>query len=297
MGPEVVVVQNTLKSWFILVYTSVLMLASVHCIYILGWVRPGDLAWLGAAVAVWPSAMFFIRLFSRPFARTHHNLYGLLLLALLGVILATIGLFQDSYYPWLAMLYALPLGLGGSLAYNYWYSHLGREPNEQLQVGQPLPHFTLHDVQGQPVSTAEITQTPALLLFFRGNWCPLCMAQIKEIAEQYQQLQQRGVTVYLISPQPEENTQALAKRFAVPFQFLVDGQGKVAEQLGLLSQSGTPVGVTALGYESDTVFPTALITDAQGQIIFADLTDNYRVRPEPETFLRILDQHKLGVPA
>ena len=35
--------------------------------------------------------------------------------------------------------------------------------------------------------------------------------------------------------------------------------------------------------------PTILITDAGGKLIFADLTDNYRVRPEPETFLKILD--------
>jgi hypothetical protein len=36
--------------------------------------------------------------------------------------------------------------------------------------------------------------------------------------------------------------------------------------------------------------PTVIITDEQGKIIFADLTDNYRVRPEPETFLRVLDE-------
>ena len=36
--------------------------------------------------------------------------------------------------------------------------------------------------------------------------------------------------------------------------------------------------------------PTVVITDANGKIIFRDLTDNYRVRPEPETFLKILDK-------
>jgi len=32
------------------------------------------------------------------------------------------------------------------------------------------------------------------------------------------------------------------------------------------------------------------MTNAQGKIIFADLTDNYRVRPEPATFLKVLDE-------
>ena len=44
-----------------------------------------------------------------------------------------------------------------------------------------------------------------------------------------------------------------------------------------------------LGYEADTVLPTAVVTDASGRILLSDQTDNYRVRPEPETFLAILD--------
>jgi hypothetical protein len=51
---------------------------------------------------------------------------------------------------------------------------------------------------------------------------------------------------------------------------------------------GLPFGMQLLGYDSDTVMPTVIITDDEGKIIFADLTDNYRVRPEPETFMRVL---------
>ena len=34
--------------------------------------------------------------------------------------------------------------------------------------------------------------------------------------------------------------------------------------------------------------PTVIITDAERRIIFTHQTDNYRVRPEPATFLRAL---------
>ncbi|MBW2550119.1 MAG: hypothetical protein JRE73_04995 [Deltaproteobacteria bacterium] len=44
-----------------------------------------------------------------------------------------------------------------------------------------------------------------------------------------------------------------------------------------------------LGYDSDSVLPTVVITDPSRRIIFVDLTDNYRVRPEPSTFLAALD--------
>jgi hypothetical protein len=62
--------------------------------------------------------------------------------------------------------------------------------------------------------------------------------------------------------------------------------------LGIFSKNGIPFGFQVMKYESDTVMPTVVITNSKGEIIFADLTNNYRVRPEPETFLRVLDAMK-----
>ncbi|GAA4274348.1 hypothetical protein GCM10022258_36440 [Aquimarina gracilis] len=116
------------------------------------------------------------------------------------------------------------------------------------------------------------------------------MAQIKEIASQYKELEKRKVNMVLISPQPHKYTKSLAKKFDVNFNFLVDEGNKVARQLNIFAKNGIPMGFQTLGYDSDSVLPTVLITNKEGRIIFADLTDNYRVRPEPETFLAILDK-------
>lgn len=43
-----------------------------------------------------------------------------------------------------------------------------------------------------------------------------------------------------------------------------------------------------LGYEGDTVLPTLVVVDAEGRIVFADQTDNYRIRPTPDTVLAAL---------
>jgi peroxiredoxin len=94
----------------------------------------------------------------------------------------------------------------------------------------------------------------------------------------------------LVSPQPHENTASLAERFEVPFLFLVDEGNRVARQLGIVAENGLPAGLEVLGYDSDTVMPTVVMTNAAGVIIFSDQTDNYRVRPEPDVFIRILDQ-------
>ena len=74
-----------------------------------------------------------------------------------------------------------------------------------------------------------------------------------------------------------------------PIRFCVDEQGQLARQLGIEHVGGLPFLMEPLGYDADAVLPTVLITDPSRRIIFADLTDNYRVRPEPSTFLAALD--------
>ncbi len=71
--------------------------------------------------------------------------------------------------------------------------------------------------------------------------------------------------------------------------FLVDPDARAARSLGILHEGGLPATLDVLGYDQDTVLPTAVLADAAGTIMFSDQTDNYRVRPEPETFLAALD--------
>lgn len=115
------------------------------------------------------------------------------------------------------------------------------------------------------------------------------MAQVEEIAAQYRELEERGVEVFLISRQPAAHTRALATRFDAPIRFCVDEDGGLSRLLGIEHIGGVPFLMEPLGYEADSVMPTVVIIDPSRRIIFADLTDNYRVRPHPSTFLAAVD--------
>jgi peroxiredoxin len=174
------------------------------------------------------------------------------------------------------------------LGYVFWYSKFTSRENSALKMGERMPILSFIDTDGNNFSTAVLKGKKALYLFYRGNWCPLCMAQVKEIVEKYQELSHLNTELLLISPQPHKFTVNLAKRWKVPFHFLMDKENKVAKELGIFAEGGTPFGLEVLGYDSDTVLPTVIITNEKGKIIFLDQTDNYRVRPEPETFLEVL---------
>nr|WP_306423256.1 peroxiredoxin family protein [Atopomonas sediminilitoris] len=270
---------------YISAYLSVLPLALLFSGW--QWSLSGGLAWLGAALTCASGLVFFLRLFLQPTARTSALLPGYWLAIGAGVVLSALAL--PVWPPLLVSVGAL-LGWAG---YVFWYSWLGRGDNAHLVVGRALPAFSLRTVDGSLISSADWQGQANLLLFFRGNWCPLCMAQIQEVAAQYRELERRGVKVRLISPQAQAHTAQLAARFEAPMQFLLDEGGAAAKQLDIFAQAGTPAGLEALGYDSDTVLPTVIITDAAGVVRYLDLTDNYRVRPEPEVFLQVFD--RLGV--
>lgn len=242
-------------------------------------------------LAVMPFPLFLGYLFLKKEARTSKNLtllYGLPLLSL--VVLLALSWISNEELPNLVFNMAMTvIALVGNLVYIFWYSVFNRENNLLLKVGESLPEFTLKDALGNSISSREIGAQSSLVMFYRGNWCPLCMAQIKEVASHYRELEARGIQIYMVSPQSEKHTKDLAKQFDVNMNFLVDVDNQVADKLQIKAQNGLPMGLQALGYDSDTVMPTVILTNAKGKIIFADLTDNYRVRPEPEDFLRVFD--------
>jgi len=222
-------------------------------------------------------------------ARTSARFPTLIVMALIGVIFATRSyvLHANEIAPVLA-----GLGFLGFLAYDYWYSSFDRG-SDQLQVGQTLPGFELTDTSGHTVTSTSLSDKPTVWIFYRGNWCPLCMAQIKELVALYQQLEELGVRVALVSPQPANFTKKLANKFDVAFDFLADEDNRAARALGIASPNGIPAGMQMLGYDSETVLPTVIITAAGGRILWVHETDNYRVRPEPETYLAVLRDNRL----
>lgn len=73
------------------------------------------------------------------------------------------------------------------------------------------------------------------------------------------------------------------------FRYLTDTGAVAAASLGIRHDAGVPPGVTQLGYDADTVFPTVIVIDQSGTVVFSDQTDDYRVRPEPALFITALD--------
>ena len=282
---------NSLKSIFVTTY----MMGAVVIAVVAGrsWWNGGDaVSWVGVLLVTVPFLLLLGKIGAfKNTARTSAHFPILTALATAGVLLAGWGYSQGGSVNAPVMAVAAWIGF---VVYVYWYSSFGHRSSESLNVGQNLPAFDLMNVAGETISSSSLLDKPTVWIFYRGNWCPLCMAQIKELVGEYQEIQELGVRVALISPQPHEFTKDLAKKFDVAFDFLTDEGNRSARTLGIEHVNGLPMGIQMLGYDSEAVLPTVVITNTEGKILWAHQTDNYRVRPEPAVYLQVLRESGLA---
>jgi peroxiredoxin len=187
---------------------------------------------------------------------------------------------STTTYTVLALLAAL------ALAAAIWIRQRGlRATPSQLQPGSPLPDFRAVDEQGNPLQSADLRGSPAVILFVRGNWCPFCSRQVSNLTQHYRSIVDLGAKLVLITPKPLETTRRVAEFFNVEFDFWLDDELAITRQLGLLLEGGVP-GNYNKEYGKDTIWPTALVVDEAGIISYTALSKHISDRPDPELLLR-----------
>jgi peroxiredoxin len=128
--------------------------------------------------------------------------------------------------------------------YLYFRKRAARPVPEQLRQGQPLPEFAALDEAGNSLDSARLRGTPVVMIFVRGNWCPFCSRQVKNLTAYYKDIVDLGARL-----------------------IFVDESLTAARELGLLLESGVP-GDYYPEYGRDTIWPTSLVIDAHGIIRF-----------------------------
>jgi len=278
---------NFIKSLFIFISPAWLVLVVIQGLRM----SENQIGWLvksGVILSAIPLLLFlgYIMVF-RKLARTTVHLLPVSAPSLLGYCLVLFVFIRTANMQLIdAMLYSMSSFLI-TLLYIYWYSDNKRIISQGLKKGQRLPGFSVTNIEGQTVSSKDFYGKKALIFFFRGNWCPLCMAQIDEVAEQYRAFETNNINCIFISPQPEQNTQKLAHKHKVNLQFFTDKNNQAATKLGLVHRFGLPMGFQALGYDSHSVYPTIIAIDEEAKILYCDQTNNYRVRPEPQKLMAL----------
>jgi peroxiredoxin len=275
--------ENRLKSWFLTSLVTYSVVVTMVGVIMLATGRGESSIWIAVTIAAAQVAFYFAWLYLAQVPRTSPGLMGFSM----GVFVATMYSVYASYS--LQMASVAPLlafiALSGWLGYVAWYSDLGDRSKDKIKLGKKLPNIPLQDYEGKSLNSDDWIGEKRLVIFYRGNWCPICTAQVNELRKFDKQFKELGLKVTLISPQSHEKSRRHAKKVGMDYDFLVDADNEAAKKLGILHTSGVPKGFEVLGFDSDVPKPTTFVLDEKGKVVFADLTTNYRVRPRPEDIL------------
>jgi peroxiredoxin len=174
-----------------------------------------------------------------------------------------------------------------------------------LAVGQPAPDARVLDTAGRGVTLADVRGTrPAMLVFYRGGWCPTCNYQIHELSAHYVDFERRGVAIIAVSVDKPEYAAGTRREYGIAFALLSDPDlvahraYRVVDHVrGMtafaLARMGANLDVRSGRGHHDVAVPSLFVIDAGGIIRFAHADPDYTKRPTVAAILGAID--KLGV--
>jgi peroxiredoxin len=173
-----------------------------------------------------------------------------------------------------------------------------------LREGATAPSFELPDQNGSPINSASLLASgPLVTVFFRGRWCPFCVATLEAWNQALPQLRAAGANLVAISPQTVHQSYLMREQHKLEFPLLSDAGNNVARQFGLVYRvpdyqqqmyARTFVNLPFINGDTSWDLPmpaTYVVKD--GQIAFAAAGPDYTVRAEPsEVFHRVAEQRQ-----
>lgn len=169
-----------------------------------------------------------------------------------------------------------------------------------LGVGEVFPRFSLPNVVGSAVNSADLLQTgPLVVSFYRGGWCPYCNLELRAYQAMLDDIRQIGADFVAISPQLPDESLSMAAKTGLTFEVLCDMGNSLSEHLGLMFE--LPESVIDLyrsfGFDLERIngnmqwtlpVPATYVVDMDGKIAQAHVNADHSIRQEPEDVMACL---------
>ena len=173
-----------------------------------------------------------------------------------------------------------------------------------IKLGDKLPAFNLANQDGAVVASDDLlAQGPLVISFFRGVWCPYCNIELQALEQWADAFRQAGAQLVTIAPQQAASARKTKTNNTLSFDVLIDEGNAYARTLGLafslpddLREVYRSFGIVLPEHNGDESWtlpmPARLVVDRTGRIIYADISPDYTVRPDPSETVAAVKQLK-----
>lgn len=166
-----------------------------------------------------------------------------------------------------------------------------------LLVGETMPDVQVTTLDGQTASFLDLVKTkPAVVIFYRGGWCPYCNRHLAEVGQAEADILAAGYQVLAVSPDDVTHLQATADKNDLNYTLVSDSNGALTKAAGLAFQAperyGEMLGEHSGGGNSEGFLPVpaVFVLNTKGEILFEYINPNYKVRMSGELLKAVL-QH------
>jgi peroxiredoxin len=121
-----------------------------------------------------------------------------------------------------------------------------------LNPGDPFPRLTITTTDDQTLTLpGAFAGDFAVVLFYRGAWCPYCNAQLRAFERAGQTLSDAGIKVAALSVDDKETTAALVARHKLTFPVGYGADARAVAALTGAFVSPDPVYLQSTGFVLD----------------------------------------------
>jgi peroxiredoxin len=113
---------------------------------------------------------------------------------------------------------------------------------EPLGIGQRVPDVNVTSIDGRQVSLARmVDDKPAVIIFYRGGWCPYCNTHLQELASIEPDLVDMGYRILAISPDKPSEAEKTLRDKRLSYRLFSDSDARAIRAFGLAFRVPDPL--------------------------------------------------------
>lgn len=174
-----------------------------------------------------------------------------------------------------------------------------QQKTEGLAVNTKAPSFIAKDQNGRNISLTSLRkQGPVVVLFYRGNWCPYCNKQLKELQDSLLYITSKGASVVAITPEAIEGVDETIKKTGASFPIIYDKGVKISKAYHVSYEVDTAtvnmyktnwnVDFLKINKQKEKAYlpvPAVYIIDRSGTITYRFFESDYTKRPSVQELI------------
>lgn len=175
-------------------------------------------------------------------------------------------------------------------AFLFVFTLSAQEKPEGLFINSKAPDFKAVDQNGNSIRLKDMVKNGNVVLFFyRGNWCPYCSRQLKQLQDSLELFVEKGVQVVAITPEKPEGISKTIEKSNATFPIIHDEEGKIMKaydvrfaldekSVSRYKMSGIDLAATNGKNGTNLPVPAVYIINKENTIIYRYFNEDYKKR-------------------